>query len=149
MLEWVEKRDRKLVCDFWERWPSLEESQAVPAGELKQFFHHRAGRHGELTGWRMKGMSQAMPAIRDRAVIEAKRTVVQGIAGLLPTLLEGIATWTVRSPRQRKPIRIFSFSSRCREPGQHWHRVYWPLWVRNAIGIRVRTRYRSTLGLGR
>src|ERR1700745_4174246 len=40
----------------------------------------------------MKGMSQAMPAIRDRAVIEAKRTVVQVIAGLLRTLLEGIAT---------------------------------------------------------
>src|ERR1700756_4794745 len=92
MLEWFAKRDSKLVCDFLERWPSLEELQAVPAGEVKQFFHHRAGRHGELTGWRMKGMSQAMPAIRDRAVIEAKRTVVQVIAQLLRTLLEGIAT---------------------------------------------------------
>ena len=92
MLEWFAKLDSKLVCDFLERWPSLEELQAVPAGEVKQFFHPRAGRHGERTGWRMKGMSQAMPAIRDRAVIEAKRTVVQVIAGLLRTLLEGIAT---------------------------------------------------------
>jgi hypothetical protein len=33
-----------------------------------------------------------MSAIRDRAVIEAKRTVVQVIAQLLRTLLEGIAT---------------------------------------------------------
>src|SRR5246500_1135180 len=92
MLEWFAKLDSKLVCDFLERWPWLEELQAVPAGEVKQFFHPRAGRHGERTGWRMKGMSQAMPAIRDRAVIEAKRTVVQVIAGLLRPLLEGIAT---------------------------------------------------------
>ena len=40
----------------------------------------------------MQGIGQAMPAIRDRAVIEAKRTVVQVIAQLLRTLLEGIAT---------------------------------------------------------
>jgi hypothetical protein len=33
-----------------------------------------------------------MPAIRDRAVIEAKRAVVQVIAQLLRTLLGGIAT---------------------------------------------------------
>lgn len=45
-----------------------------------------------LTEWRMQGIGPAMPAIRDRAVIEAKRTVVQLIAQLLRTLLEGIAT---------------------------------------------------------
>jgi hypothetical protein len=40
----------------------------------------------------MQGISQAMPAIGDGAVIEAKRMVVQVIAQLLRTLLEGIAT---------------------------------------------------------
>ena len=40
----------------------------------------------------MQGIGQAMPAIRDGAVIEAKRLVVQVIARLLRTLLEGIAT---------------------------------------------------------
>ena len=39
----------------------------------------------------MQGISRAMPAIRDRAVIEAKQTVVQVIAQLIRTLLEGIA----------------------------------------------------------
>jgi len=70
----------------------LEELQAVPAGEVKKFFRHRRGRQGELTEWRMQGISQAMPAIRDRAVIEAKQTVVQVMAQLVRTLLEGIAT---------------------------------------------------------
>ena len=92
MLEWFAKLDSKLACDFWERWPSLEELQAVPAGEVKKFFRHRPGRQGELTEWRIQGIRQAMPAIRDRAVIEAKRTVVQVIAQLVRTLLDGIAT---------------------------------------------------------
>ena len=92
MLEWFAKLDTKLVCDFLERWPSLEELQQVRAGEVKKFFRHRRGRHGELTEWRMEGISQAMPAIQDRSVMEAKRTVVQVIAQLLRTLLEGIAT---------------------------------------------------------
>jgi transposase len=92
MLEWFAKLDSKLVCDFLERWPSLEELQKVPSAELKRFFRHRRGRHGELTEWRMQGIGQAMPAIRDGAVLEAKRTVVQVLAQLLRTLLEGIAT---------------------------------------------------------
>ncbi|HEY3617741.1 MAG TPA: transposase, partial [Candidatus Sulfotelmatobacter sp.] len=92
MLEWFAKLDSQLVCDFLERWPSLEELQQVRSGEVKKFFCHRRGRHGELTEWRMQGISQAMPAIRDRAVIEAKRTVVQVIAQMLRVLLEGIAT---------------------------------------------------------
>src|SRR5262244_1437200 len=92
MLEWFAKLDSKLVCDVLERWPSLEELQKVPSAELKKFFRHRRGRHGELTEWRMQGIGQAMSAIRDQAVIEAKRTVVQVIAQLLRTLLEGIAT---------------------------------------------------------
>ena len=92
MLEWFAKLDSKLVCDFLERWPSLEELQKVPSAELKKFFRHRRGRHGELTEWRMHGIGQATAAIRDRAVIEAKQTVVQVIAQLLRTLLEGIAT---------------------------------------------------------
>jgi transposase len=92
MLDWFAKLDSKLVCDFLERWPSLEELQKAPSAELKKFFRHRRGRHGQLTEWRMAGIRQAMPAIGDRAVIEVKRMVVQVIAQLLRTLLEGIAT---------------------------------------------------------
>ena len=88
----MQKLDSKLVCEFLERWPSLEELQKVSSAELKKFFRHRRGRHGELTEWRMQGIGQATPAIRDRAVIEAKQTVVQVIAQLIRTLLEVIAT---------------------------------------------------------
>jgi transposase len=92
MLEWFAKLDTKLACEFLEHWPSLEELQSSSPAEVRKFFRRRRGRHGELTEWRMQGIGQAMPAIRDRAVIEAKRLVVQVIARLLRTLLEGIAT---------------------------------------------------------
>src|SRR5215469_7917020 len=59
MLEWFAKLDSKLVCDVLERWPSLDELQRVPAAEPKKFFRHRRGRQGELTEWRMQGISQA------------------------------------------------------------------------------------------
>jgi hypothetical protein len=91
MLQWFERLDRKLVCDFLERWPSLEELKKVPPAELRKFFRHRQGRHHELTEDRIQGIVQAMPAIQDRAVIEAKQAVVQVIAQLLRSLLEGIA----------------------------------------------------------
>ena len=91
MLQWFERLDRKLVCDFLERWPSLEELKKVSPAELRKFFGKRQGRHHELTEERIQGIVQAMPAIQDRAVIEAKGAVVQVIAQLLRSLMEGIA----------------------------------------------------------
>src|SRR6516225_4779335 len=41
MLEWFGRLDRKLVCEFLERWPSLEELKRVPAAELRKFFRQR------------------------------------------------------------------------------------------------------------
>jgi transposase len=91
MLEWFARLDMKLVCEFLERWPSLEELKEVPPAELRKFFRHHRGVHPELTEDRLQGIAEAMPAIQDRAVIEAKRAVVQVIAQLLRSLLEGIA----------------------------------------------------------
>jgi len=149
VLEWFAKLDSQRVCDFLERWPWLEELQKVPCIEGKKFFRHRRGRHGELTAWRMQGISQARPAIGDRAVIEAKQTVVQVIAPLLRKYGKESRHWTARSPRPRKSIPIFSFFNRCQEQGQPWRRACWPLWVRNAIAMPVPQRYSSTAGLRR
>src|ERR1700737_637437 len=91
MLEWFEKLDTKLVCDLLERWPSLEELQKVPPAELRKFFRQHRGRHQKLPTRRLQGIRQAMPAIQDRAVLEAKRAVAQVSAQLLRTLLQGIA----------------------------------------------------------
>jgi transposase len=91
MLDWFEKLDTELVCALLERWPTLEELQQVPSGELRRFFRQHYCRHQELIERRIQGIAQAMPAIQDRAVIEAKRAMVQVIAHMIRILVQGIA----------------------------------------------------------
>src|SRR5215467_7603288 len=57
-LQWFERLDRKLVCDFLERWPSAEELKKVSPAELRKFFGQRQGRHHELTEQRLQGIEQ-------------------------------------------------------------------------------------------
>ena len=123
MLEWFERLDTKLVCDFLERWPSLEELKKVPPAELRKFFGRRQGRHHELTEDRIQGIVHAMPAIQDRAVIEAKQAVVQVIAQLLRSLLAGIAKLDrkIEEAAGAHPD-FFIFDSL---PAQRWRRACW------------------------
>jgi transposase len=91
MLEWFEQLDTELVCALLERWPTLEELQKVPPQRLRTFFHKHRCRYPELIERRLVGIRQAIPAIRDRAVIEAKSTVVKVSAQLIRSLVRGIA----------------------------------------------------------
>jgi transposase len=91
ILDWFEQLDTELVCALLERWPTLEELQKVPPAQLRTFFRKHHCRDQELIERRSLGIRQAMPAIRDRAVIEAKSTVVKVIVQLIRSLVEGIA----------------------------------------------------------
>jgi len=90
MVEWFEKLDMPLVCDLLERWPTLEELQTVSREELRTFFrqHHC---HRGLRERRILAIGGAIPAGGDRAVIEAKSTVVKVMVQLIRSLLQGIA----------------------------------------------------------
>src|SRR5215510_11792003 len=76
MLDWFERLDTELVCALLERWPKLEELQKVPPAKLRTFFHKHHCRDEELIERRIVAIRQAIPAIRDRAVIEANSTLV-------------------------------------------------------------------------
>lgn len=91
MLDWFERLDTELVCALLERWPTLEELQKVPLAKLRTFFHKHHGREQDLIERRILAIRQAIPAIRDRAVIEAKSTVVKVIVQLIRSLVQGIA----------------------------------------------------------
>src|SRR5215469_12280623 len=91
MLDWFERLDTELVCALLERWPTLEELQKVPPRELRTFFHKHHCRDQELIERRLLAIRQAIPAIRDRAVIEAKGMVVKVIVQVIPCLVQGIA----------------------------------------------------------
>ena len=91
MLDWFEHLDTELVCAFLQRWPTLEELQKVPPAKLRTFFAKHHCRDQELIEQRIVAIGRSIPAIRDRAVIEAKSTVVKVTVQLIRTLLEGIA----------------------------------------------------------
>jgi len=91
VLDWFERLDTELVCDLLERWPTLEELQKVPLAKLRTFFRKHYCRDEELIERRLLAIRQAIPAIRDRAVIEAKSMVVRVMVQVIVSLLEGIA----------------------------------------------------------
>ena len=91
MLDWFERLDTELVCALLERWPTLEELQKVPPAKLLSFFRKHHCRDQELVERRIIAIRQAIPAIRDRAVVEAKSMVVKVIVQLVRSLIEGIA----------------------------------------------------------
>ena len=91
MLGWFDRLDTELVCTLLERWPRLEELQKVPPARLRTFFRKHRCRDQELIERRMVGIQQAIPATRDRAVIEAKSAVVKVSAQLIRSLARGIA----------------------------------------------------------
>jgi len=71
ILNWFEHLDSELVCALLERWPTLEELQKVPPAKLRSFFRKYHCRDEALIERRILAIGQAIPAIRDRAVIEA------------------------------------------------------------------------------
>src|SRR5215469_13050506 len=91
MLGWFEHLDTELVCGLLELWPTLEELQKASPAELRGFFHQHHCRKGELIERRIQEIGQAKPAIRDRAVIEAKRAVVKVTVQLIHSLRAAIA----------------------------------------------------------
>jgi transposase len=91
ILNWFERLDTELVCALLERWPTLEELRKVPPAKLRTFFRKHQCRDQELIERRIVAIRVAIPAIRDRAVIEAKSTVVKVIVQVMRSLVEGIA----------------------------------------------------------
>ena len=91
ILDWFKRLDTELACAFLLRWPTLEQLQKVPPAQLRTFFRKHHCRDQEVIERRILAIRQAIPAIRDRAVIEAKSTVVKVIMRMIGSLLEGIA----------------------------------------------------------
>jgi len=95
ILDWFDL-DTELACALLERWPTLEELQKVPPTKLREFFRQQHCRDQERVEGRILAIRQAIPAIRDRPVIEAKSTVVKVIVQLMRSLRAGIADFDKR-----------------------------------------------------
>jgi transposase len=90
MLEWFGRLDSELACALLQRWPALEELQKASPPSLSAFLRKHRCRDRQRIEQRMEAIRRALPAIQDRAVIEAKSAVVKVIVQLVRILVEGI-----------------------------------------------------------
>jgi hypothetical protein len=90
MLDWFGRLDSDVVCVLLERWPALEELQKATPASLRALFRKHRCRDREQIEHRMEAIRQGVPAIHDRAVIEAKSAAVRVIVRVVRILGEGI-----------------------------------------------------------
>ena len=90
VLDWFSSVDTVVVGQLLEKWPTLDDLQRVPAAKVAGFLctHHildsRLAVLQQLIG-------QAVPAIRDKAVLESSVLIVRRIVRQLEVLREAIA----------------------------------------------------------
>ena len=91
--------------------------------KLRTFFCKHHCRDQEVIERRIVGIRQAVPAIRDRAVIEAKSAVVQVIAQLIRILVQGIGGLDRKIEEETAAHPDFFIFDSLPEAGPRWHRA--------------------------
>lgn len=71
MVRWFEDVKMPLVRAVLQRWPSLEELKKAKPETLRKFFHQHSCRSESLIEERIREISEAVPATRDVALLEA------------------------------------------------------------------------------
>ena len=90
ITRWFGDVDSPLVCALLERWPTLEALQKARPATLRSFFRKHHCRKEELIESRVQAIGEAMPALKDRAVVEAKVAAVKVLVQLIQVLHQGI-----------------------------------------------------------
>lgn len=89
-LDWFDRIDTPLFCDFIRRWPSLTQARRARQATLEKFFHqHNMFRSG-LLKQRMEAIKSAEPLTTDQAVIVPYRLQTLALANQLEVTLQSI-----------------------------------------------------------
>jgi transposase len=91
MLDWFGDIDSPLSTELLKRWPTLEALQRARPATVRSFFTQHNCRSQELIEQRLEAIRRAVPAVRDRALIQAAVAMTKVLVELIATLREGIA----------------------------------------------------------
>lgn len=89
-IEWFDRRDTILFCDFISRWPTLAQVKRARTATLERFFHDHNLRFPKVVEARIEGIRKAVPLTEDPAVIAAHQLQVQVVAEQLRATLLAI-----------------------------------------------------------
>lgn len=90
VLDWFPDIRTALACDFLLRWPSLETLHRVRRETLKRFFRSHNSVRKESLERRVEAIKEALPLVRDRAVIASSTLMVKALAAQMKTTLTAI-----------------------------------------------------------
>jgi transposase len=94
-LDWFERRDTILFCDFVTRWPTLIQLKRARKATLEAFFKSHNARSHEINEMRIEAIKAATPLTRDEAVVTAHRLQAQVLVDLLRVTLQAIDRFEV------------------------------------------------------
>ena len=89
-LEWFDRIDTPLFCDFVRRWPSLPQARRARRATLERFFREHNMNRKPLLERRIKAIKSAMPLTTDDAVIVPHRLRALALVAQLEVTLECI-----------------------------------------------------------
>ena len=89
-LEWFDRIDTPLFCDFIKRWPSLAQARRARKATLEKFFHEHNINRKALLKRRLTAIKSAMPLTADEAVIVPYRLQALTLVAQLEVALESI-----------------------------------------------------------
>ena len=90
ILEWFERIDTPLFCDFIGRWPTLEQVKRARRSTLARFFYQHNMRFSSVLDGRVKAIKAATPLTRDAAVVTPHRLQALVLAEQLRVTLQAI-----------------------------------------------------------
>lgn len=89
-LEWFDRIDTVLFCDFIRRWPSLPQARRARGATLERFFREHNMNRKPLLERRIKAIKSAMPLTTDDAVVVPHRLRALALVAQLEVALECI-----------------------------------------------------------
>jgi transposase len=91
MPDWFDDIVSPLATELLKRGPTLELLQKARPATVRSFFSRHNCRSEKLISQRLEAIRGAVPAVRDRALIEAAMAMTAVLVALIGTLREGIA----------------------------------------------------------
>ena len=89
-LEWFDRIDTLLFCDFIARWPTLTQVKRARKTTLERFFHQHSMRFSHVLDTRLKAIKAAQALTRDEAVVTPHRLHALVLAEQLRVSLQSI-----------------------------------------------------------
>jgi len=99
VLEWFDRINTPLFCDFISRWPTLGQAKRARKSTLERFFRQHSMRFPQVLETRYQSIKAATPLTRDAAVVTPHRLHTLVLAEQLRVTLQAIRRCPSLAPR--------------------------------------------------